>query len=500
MSLASQFVNLLAALLLLIAFAMLSQRRILTLIHLFAWQGAALAASTFIVAYSTGQGHLYFSAILTVVLKVILIPWVLHRLIDRLNVRWDVETLINIPTTMLIGIGLAIFAFALATPISQMANTLTRSTLGIALASVLLSFLMMIVRRKAVPQVIGFLAMENGLFFAATSATYGMPLVVELGRRARRARRHVHLRHLLLPYPRAVRQPRHPAHGKAEGRLTMEIVLVLGIPLFGALLLALVGHRRWAAELNAATSFATFCASVLLTIRVVADGPMLALDEQFFVDPFNVFLVALTAFVGFTTALFSRPYMRIEEQHGRLNAARLRLYHSMYQLFSFTMALCLLSNNVGILWVALEGATLSTVLLVSLYRTPASLEAAWKYFILCSVGNRAGAVRRDPAVLRGRESAGARAARRSCGRTCTRCAASSSRPCSRSRSSSCSSGSAPRSASCPLHNWLPDAHAEGPTPISAVLSGLLLNVGLYAVVRSKVLVDGALERNFLRRD
>ena len=131
MSLASQLVNLLAALLLLIAFAMLSQRRILTLIHLFAWQGAALAASTFIVAYSTGQGHLYFSATLTVLLKVILIPWVLHRLIDRLNVKWDVETLINIPTTMLIGIGLAIFAFALATPISQMANTLTRSTLGI---------------------------------------------------------------------------------------------------------------------------------------------------------------------------------------------------------------------------------------------------------------------------------------------------------------------------------------------------------------------------------
>jgi hydrogenase-4 component E len=180
-SISSQLVNLLAAFLLLIAFAMLSQRRILTLIRLFAWQGAALAASTAIVAWSTGQTHLYFSAVLTVLLKVILIPWVLHRLIDKLQVRWDVETLINIPTTMLIGIGLVIFSFALATPISQMASTLTRSTLGIALASVLLSFLMMIVRSKAVPQVIGFLAMENGLFLAATSATYGMPLVVELG-------------------------------------------------------------------------------------------------------------------------------------------------------------------------------------------------------------------------------------------------------------------------------------------------------------------------------
>ena len=180
-TLLAELVNVLAAFLLLLAFAMLSQRRVLTLIKLLAWQGAALAASTGIVAWSTGQTHLYYSALITVLLKVILIPWVLHRLIDRLFVRWDIETLINIPTTMLIGIGLVIFAFALATPISQMATTLTRSTLGLALASVLLSFLMMIVRQKAVPQVIGFLAMENGLFFAATSATYGMPLVVELG-------------------------------------------------------------------------------------------------------------------------------------------------------------------------------------------------------------------------------------------------------------------------------------------------------------------------------
>jgi len=180
-SFSGQLVNLLAALLLLIDFAMLSQRRVLNLIKLFAWQGAVLAASTVTVAYSTGQGHLYYSAVLTILLKVFFIPWVLFRLINQLNVRWDVETLINIPATMLVGIGLVIFAFALTTPISQMAHTITRSTLGIALASVLLAFLMMIVRRKAVPQVIGFLAMENGLLFAATSATYGMPLVVELG-------------------------------------------------------------------------------------------------------------------------------------------------------------------------------------------------------------------------------------------------------------------------------------------------------------------------------
>ncbi len=181
MSYTLQFINLLAALLLLIAFAMLAQRRILSLINLFAWQGALLALSTFIVAWSTSQHHLYYSAALTLLLKVLLLPWLLHRLIRKLNVRWDVETLINIPTTMLVGIALVIFAFNLAAPISQLAEGITRGLIGIALASVLLSLLMMLTRRKAVTQVVAFLSLENGLFFAATSATQGMPLVVELG-------------------------------------------------------------------------------------------------------------------------------------------------------------------------------------------------------------------------------------------------------------------------------------------------------------------------------
>jgi hydrogenase-4 component E len=115
------------------------------------------------------------------VLKVFLLPWILYRLVRKLDVRWEFEGLVNIPTTMLIGIVLVVFAFNLALPISEIASTVTRSTLGIAIACVMLSFLMMIVRRKAIPQVIGFLSMENGLFFAATSATYGMPMVVELG-------------------------------------------------------------------------------------------------------------------------------------------------------------------------------------------------------------------------------------------------------------------------------------------------------------------------------
>jgi hydrogenase-4 component F len=275
----------------------------------------------------------------------------------------------------------------------------------------------------------------------------------------------------------------------------MEITLLLGSPLSGALLLALFGERRWAPEVNAFMSFATLAAAALLTARVIAEGPTTALNEQVFVDPFNVFLVALTAFVAFTTALFSRPYMRTEEHHKRVNSARLRLYHSMYQLFSFTMLLTLLANNVGILWVAMEGATLSTVLLVSLYRTPASLEAAWKYFILCSVGIAQALFGTILLYFAAEKVLGPG------GNALLWTHLHEVRGELEPTVLSLAFvfllvGYGTKVGLVPLHNWLPDAHAEGPTPISAVLSGLLLNVALYAVVRAKVLVDGALERNF----
>jgi hydrogenase-4 component E len=177
----AQLLKLLAAGLLLISFAMLSRRRTQRLITLYAWQGTILFLSTCLVAWDAGLTELWYSAALTLILKVVAMPWILHRLIQRLGAQWDNEPLVNIPTTMLAGLVLVIFAFGLAQPISMMATTITRHTIGIALAVILLSFLMMITRRKAITQVIGFLAMENGLFFAATSATYGMPMVIELG-------------------------------------------------------------------------------------------------------------------------------------------------------------------------------------------------------------------------------------------------------------------------------------------------------------------------------
>jgi hydrogenase-4 component F len=272
----------------------------------------------------------------------------------------------------------------------------------------------------------------------------------------------------------------------------VELWLVLGMPLLGTFVLALLGARRYAAEVNVAVSLATLVAASLLVVRIIRNGPLLVGHEQFFVDPFNVFLVALTAFVGFTTAIFSRPYMRIEEHHGRLNARRLRLYHSMYQLFMAAMFLALITNNMGLMWVAMEAATLSTVLLVSLYRTKASLEAAWKYFILCGVGIAQALFGTILLYF---------AAERTLGRqgmtallwTHLNAAKADLEP----RVMGLAFvfllvGYGTKVGLAPLHNWLPDAHAEGPTPVSAVLSGLLLNVALYAVIRCKALAVGSI--------
>jgi hydrogenase-4 component F len=277
----------------------------------------------------------------------------------------------------------------------------------------------------------------------------------------------------------------------------IETLAVLVVPLAGALLLAATGERAWASRVNVAVSLFTWLASIALTARVITDGPLLVAGKLFFVDSFNVFLVALTAFVGFTTAIFSQPYMRIEQDHGRLTPARLRLYHSMYQLFNFTMLLALLTNNMGILWVALEAATLTTVLLVSLYRTPASLEAAWKYFILCGVGIAQALFGTILLYFAAERLLGAGGGALLW--TELNAVKGQLEPTVLSLAFVfLLVGYGTKVGLVPLHNWLPDAHAEGPTPVSAVLSGLLLNVALYAVIRCKVLVEGSLQSSFAR--
>jgi len=270
----------------------------------------------------------------------------------------------------------------------------------------------------------------------------------------------------------------------------MILLILLGVPLFSAVVLAFVGDRKFAPEINILGSAATFGAGIALSLQVYLHGPIIAGGKFFFVDAFSVYLAILTSFVSMTTAMFSRGYMRREREHGRVGKKGMRFYHAMFQLFISAMLLVLLTNNVGVLWIAMELATLSTVLLVSLYRTPTAIEAAWKYFILCGVGIAQalfGTVLLYFAAERVLGAGGEALLW-----TNLSMVSDKLEPTILSLAFVfLTVGYGTKVGLVPLHNWLPDAHSEGPTPISAVLSGLLLNVALYALVRCKVLVDGA---------
>lgn len=179
--LAEQMVLTLAALVLFTSFLLLAQSRIVSLIHTFAWQGGLLFVATCLMAMTSGRHHLFISALITLLLKVFFIPWQLRRLVVRLDIRREIETVGNASLVMIGAGALVLFSYWVVLPIRELSFLATRNTIAISLAVILVGMLMIITRRKAVAQVIGFMSMENGLFFAAVAATTGMPMVVELG-------------------------------------------------------------------------------------------------------------------------------------------------------------------------------------------------------------------------------------------------------------------------------------------------------------------------------
>lgn len=264
-----------------------------------------------------------------------------------------------------------------------------------------------------------------------------------------------------------------------SGNLALAAVLL--IPAIAAAVLALISSYRLGAAINVVATALTLAAASLLVI-----SPTTA-SLYFNVDDFNIFLIILNTFVAFTTSVFSASYIGHELASGRLTAGYLRFYHAMYQVLMLAMNLALLANNIGLMWVAIELATLTTVMMVGIYRTPAALEAAWKYFILGSVGIALALFGTILIYLAARPSVGQ--GFDAMAWTMLLAHAPSFDPALLNLAFIfLLLGYGTKVGLAPLHAWLPDAHAEGPTPISAVLSGLLLNVALYALLRFKILL------------
>jgi hydrogenase-4 component F len=264
------------------------------------------------------------------------------------------------------------------------------------------------------------------------------------------------------------------------GALVLAAILV--IPALGAGLLALLPDDRKGAWLNAFASFLTFVCALLLLIERPATGPYLIVDDL------NAVFIVLSTLVGFTTSVFSASYIAHELETGHLTPKYLRFYHAMYQMLMFGMNLALLSNNVGLMWVAVELATLTTVVMVGIYRTPAALEAAWKYFLLGSVGIALALFGTILVYLAARSTVG-EGLDAMAWSVLVKHAADFDPAFLNLAFVFLLLGYGTKVGLVPLHAWLPDAHAEGPTPISAVLSGLLLNVALFAVLRFKSIMS-----------
>ena len=256
---------------------------------------------------------------------------------------------------------------------------------------------------------------------------------------------------------------------------------ILIIPGAAAALLALLPGYRLSAGINVLAAFLTLlCALTLLFVRPETGSYLL-------VDDTNIVFIVLTTFVAFTTSAFSASYIAHELEIGRLTPTYLRFYHSMYQVLMFAMNLALVSNSIGLMWVAIELATLTTVLMVGIYRTHEALEAAWKYFILGSVGIALALFGTILIYMAARPIVGEGLDAMLWTVLIERVAAFDPALLDVAFVFLLL-GYGTKVGLAPLHAWLPDAHAEGPTPISAVLSGLLLNVALYAVLRFKMLL------------
>ncbi len=259
------------------------------------------------------------------------------------------------------------------------------------------------------------------------------------------------------------------------------IYALLLTPLLAVAILAAVSNYRVGAAINMVASGLSCCAGVALLFVERVRGDLLIIDD------FNIYLVILTTFVGFTTSIFSASYIGHELETGRLTPVFLRFYHALYQTMMGAMTLALVANNVGLLWVGLELATLSTVVMVGLYRTPAAVEAAWKYFILGSVGIALAFFGTILVYLVAQDVLGQGLAAMRWD-ALVREAAKFDPQLLSLAFVFLLVGYGTKVGLAPFHAWLPDAHSEGPTPISAVLSGLLLNVGLYALLRFKMVL------------
>src|ERR1043166_7785102 len=453
---------------LVIQLLMVVQQMLLTNIRIFALQSLMLAGIAAIVASVHHANEVYLVAVLTLLGKVLLLPRLLTRLVRRIQIIQEIEPMLNSTASMLLCGGLTLLGYIVARPFTSL-ERLGNNTLGIAITLLLTGFFLMIHRRKAITQVLALLTIENGVMLAAVALTsYGMPLVVELG--------------IFFAVMVSV-------------KLLVPILLA---PTLAGLLCLRVRSLRVMELANIVAFAATVALGVQLLGRVLAPPHVVTELQEFFrADALSAWMVLLISAVSLGSSLYAGRYFRRDLAAGVVTPARAKHFFVLTPIFATGMFLVVLANNLGVMWFALEATALSSVLLVALYNRNTSLEAAWKYIMLGSLGlalalfgtvfTYAAAVDKNSTTL---PSFNWSHLMQTAGQLDHRMI--------KLAFVFVLVGYGTKAGLAPMHTWLPDAHSEAPSPTSAMLSGVSLKVALYALLRFHILTTQCLGSPFSR--
>ncbi len=360
----NRMITLMAAFVLVLQIAMVGQRWLITNIRIFAAQSFLLAGIANTIAWYNHAPHIYIAAVLTLTLKAMLLPILLERLVKKVGIGQEIAPLINVPISLLISGGLTTVGYVVAASLrrpedSASPGNLGHNTLAVAVSLFLIGFYMMIVRRRAFMQVLALLSLENGLFLAAISLT---------------------------AFRRPSTQWTSASYRSCEDDPLMILLLILIVPLIAGAL-ALLARRRAAMEAINLTAFGVLLVlAAVLTSQVLRAGTISAWNGFLAADALSALVVLLTAVVSLACSVYAIGYFRDDERNqvfetgvpGEVTHAQLRKYYSLTPLFVFAMLMVALANNLGVMWVAIEGTTLATVFLITFYGRATSIEAAWK--------------------------------------------------------------------------------------------------------------------------
>ncbi len=485
-----EMLNLAAGALLLTAVLVLWRRELAVIVRVFALQGVALAALVAVLAWEERSAELAAVAVGLLVLRGGVLPWLLRRaLAGATPGQRESRPVLNVAASLLAAAALTLLALAVSAPLVELSPSPAARAVPIAVAVVLIGFLVLVTRRHAVSQLVGFLLMDNGITAAGVPHHRG-------DRPDRRGRG-------------GARRPaggagaagadrtdagdlrRHRPRRAAGAARLMDILLATApivIPVLGAAVYALAGWRRATAAVATVSAVLSLLAVLLATGRVVATGPLLVAG-LLRVDAVGAFMLLVITAIAVLVAVATPAHLAAELDARRIGPRTATWHAVLVQAFLAAMALAVTAADLGVLWVAVEATTIITAFLVGQRRTRAAVEAAWKYVVICSAGIALallGIVVLDHASAHSGTGAGLDLA------ALADAAPQLDPGVTRIAVVLLIVGFGTKAGLAPLHAWLPDAHSQAPAPVSALMSGVLLSVAFYAVLRVKVIADGAL--------